>query len=255
MAYKDFSEDTLDHIQSVVQKIQKQTNQPLVAAFDADGTLWDADVGELFFRHQARRLCIDVSEFFTKNDDYLCPHQSREAILKVSHINVGYRLSQIRQWAMDCYEQHKQTIHVFRSQKRLISHLQRLGIHVFIVTASCKWAIEPFGRLFFNIGSDHIIGTEMHVEDNIVTGQPKQLTYNEGKVKGLLEATGGIKPILAVGNALPDEHLLHLATHIKLVVQSKKKDSGDLYKSEQQLKSIALQQGIEKGWLHHQFYD
>ena len=253
MTYKVFSKSMAHHIKSVVQHLGSKASSPLFAAFDADGTLWDMDISEVFFKYQIQELSIDIPHFLIEQYEYLRVHQTEKALIELSYLNVGHKLSQVRCWATACYEKHKDHIPIFPAQKALIEHLQEQGVRVYIVTGSCKWAVEPFAKVF-NIDPDHVIGTEMQVKDNIVTERLKRLAYYEGKVEGLLDATKGIKPFLVAGNTLPDQPLLHLATHIKLAIQSTKASSqSSLYKSEQKLKAIALQQGRENGWFHHQF--
>lgn len=253
MTYKPFSLDFINHVLSIVHQAQEETESQLFAAFDADGTLWDTDVGNLFFQYQVQHPLINTPQNLIEQYDSLYYHNPKEALMKLTLVNLGHKLSQVRQWAKECYHQHKDCIPVFTPQIDFIQSLQDLGVRIYIVTASCKWAVEPFAKIF-NIDNNHVIGTETEVENNVITRRLKRLTHGEDKVKGLLQATKGVRPLLAVGNALPDESLLYLATHLRLAIQSTK-DNILLYKSEQELKSIAIKQGIEKGWFHHQFYE
>ena len=252
MTYRPFSLDFIKHVASIVRQAKEKTEGRLFAAFDADGTLWDADVGDLFFQYQVQHPLINTPQSLIDQYDELYHCNPREALVRLALVNLGYRLSQVRQWAKECYNQHKNYIPVFTPQIDFIQSLKDLGVCVYIVTASCKWAVEPFAKIF-NIGDDYVIGTEMEIENSIVTCKLKRLTHGKDKVEGLLQATKGVRPLLAVGNAFPDESLLYLATHLRLAVQSTK-DNTHLYRSEQKLKSIAIKQGAEKGWFHHQFY-
>ena len=159
----------------------------------------------------------------------------------------------MKEWAKECYHQHKNKVSIFTPQIKLIKTLQDLNVCIYVVTASCRWAVEPFAEVF-NVDHDHVIGTELEVKDNIITDRLKRVTHGEGKVEGLLQETKGVKPFLSIGNALPDKPFLCLASHFRLAVQSTKKDI-HLYKSEQKLKSIAINEGSQNGWFHHQFYN
>ena len=252
MTYKSFPSSLIDHIVSTVQQINQQTEVPLFAVFDADGTLWDADVGNLFFHYQIKNPHVKVPQKLLDNYESFYHHNPKQALTELALLNAGHKLSQIKIWAKTCYQQHKKDVPIFTSQINLIKVLQDLNVQVYIVTASFKYGVEPFVEIF-NIDSDHVIGTELEVQDGLTTHKLKRLTYAEGKVEGLLQETKDVKPFFSIGNAMPDKPLLQAASHLKLAVQSTKKDI-HLYKSEQELKSITINKGTQNGWFHHQFY-
>ena len=51
MNYKNFPGEYWSQIESAIVEL-KSKNLKLIAAFDADGTLWDVDLGENFFQYQ-----------------------------------------------------------------------------------------------------------------------------------------------------------------------------------------------------------
>ena len=253
MTHRSFSPNLIDHIISTVHQINQQTEDPLFAAFDADGTLWDADVGNLFFHYQMKNPHIKIPQQLLENYEAFYLRNPKQALTELAFLNAGHKLSQMRVWGKNCYQQNKKDVPIFTPQINLIKILQDLNVHVYIVTASFKRAVEPFAEIFFNIDSDHVIGTELEVQDGLITHKLKRLTYGKGKVEGLLQETKGVKPFFSVGNAMPDEPLLRITSHLKLAVQSTKKDP-HLFESEQELKAIAINEGTQNGWFHHQFY-
>ena len=252
MTHKPFSSSFIDRIISTVHQIHKRAKDPLIAAFDADGTLWDGDVGNLFFRYQVKHSLIKVPQKLLQDYEVLYFHDPKQALKELVFLNAGHKLSQVRKWAKECYNQHKNDIPIFAPQIELIRTLQDLNVCVYVVTASCRWAVEPFAEVF-NVDNDHVIGTELEVKDNIITDRLKRVTHGEGKVKGLLQGTKGVKPFFSIGNALPDKPLLCSASHLRLAIQSTK-EIIHLYESEQELKVIAINEGPQNGWFHHQFY-
>ena len=252
MIHKPFASSLTDHIISTVHQINKQGEAQLIAAFDADGTLWDADVGNLFFHYQTKNPYVKIPQNLLENYETFYLRDPKHALMELAFLNAGYNLSQMRKWAKDCYNQNKNNIPIFTPQIELIKILQDLNVHVYIVTGSFKCAVEPFAEVF-NIDHDHVIGTELEVQDDLITHKLKRLAYAEGKVEGLLQETKGIRPFLSIGNAMPDESLLRLSSYLKLAVQSTKKDI-HLYESEQELKAVAIDEGAQNSWFHHQFY-
>ena len=253
MTYKPFSSNLINHITSTVHQINNHAETPLIAAFDADGTLWDADVGHLFFHYQIKNPHLKIPQKLLENYEAFYHHNPKQALTELALLNAGHKLSQVKKWAKDCYYQHKKDVPIFRPQIDLIKMLQGLNVQIYIVTASFKCAVEPFAEVF-NVDSDYVLGTELEIQNNTFTDKLKRLTYGKGKVEGLLQKTKGITPFFYVGNAMPDEPLLRITSHLKLAVQSTKKDP-HLFESEQKLKAIAINEGTQNDWFHHQFYN
>ncbi|RYZ89118.1 MAG: haloacid dehalogenase, partial [Proteobacteria bacterium] len=202
MKYKDYSKETWEQIGTALDFALAKDAEP-VAAFDADGTLWDLDLGETFFHYQIDNKLVplppDAWEYYQqlkkKNDD------PSEAYLWLAQINKGQTLEQVRQWASLAVAEQK-PVPVFEEQRKLIQMFRDKGVRVYIVTASVKWAVEP-GALLLGLTADDVIGIETTVEDGIVTETQKGLiTYHMGKVEALLERTNGKKPFFASGNTM-----------------------------------------------------
>src|SRR5690606_23847938 len=49
---KSFPEEKLSSLLQDLTRLAEQSTTPRIAAFDADGTLWRNDLGELFFQYQ-----------------------------------------------------------------------------------------------------------------------------------------------------------------------------------------------------------
>ena len=108
--------------------------------------------------------------------------------------------------------------------------------------------MEPAAALY-NIPQENVIGVKTKVENGLVTTEQEgPITYKEGKVKGLLEATGGKLPFYAAGNSHGDLPLLESATHLKMVLHSAPQHNV-LYETEQKMIALAK----ERNWLHYSF--
>lgn len=245
----EFSPQLWTTLSDLVDRAAKETTGPRIAAFDADGTLWDADAGETFFEWQIENC--DLPEL--KNRDAWAHYKAlkkpdpRVGYVWLAAINDGRKLSEVRSWAKQCFEE-KKPWPVFESQRRLIEKLKSLNFEIYIVTASVKWAVEPLGALL-GIDYDHVLGVETEVVDGIVTTKTKQpITWREGKAEGLLAKTGGVRPILASGNTIGDIALLETATHIQLAL-STQDEPGGLFDEETKLYDHAK----KAGWNMHPF--
>lgn len=248
MKYKEFSQEIWKHIEENLDRAIAADPRP-VAAFDADGTLWDTDMGESFFQYQIDHKLVPLPqdpwdhyhELKKKNGD------PREAYLWLAQINQGIPLAQVREWAQKSVDS-LHPVPVFQEQKKLIELLRKKNVEVFIVTASIKWAVEPAAKLL-GIDFDHVIGIETEEQNGLL--HPKQkgvISYREGKVEALLRRTGNKKPILSAGNTMGDFHLLESASHVSLAVSAAARDEA-LFKTEKELQD----QASLKGWLFHRF--
>jgi len=246
---KDFSDEFITAIYEQVEKAKSESPDRLIAAFDADGTLWNTDVGEVFLNYQIEHMDLDLPENpyeYYKEIRY-SKSDGDKALDWIVKVNEGKKIDEVRACASSCFDEKKDTIPTFEPIKKFVDYLHAQDFSVYIVTASCKWAVEPFGALF-GIEPENVIGSASKIEHGIVTGEMEFRTRKEGKVSGLLCHTDGKYPTLAAGNTSNDLDLLLSATHVRIALQS---DPGSLiYESEKSLKETAL----KENWFSHQYF-
>jgi len=252
MNYKPYPEDYWAKIQQTILDVNlaaKQQNSKAYAVFDADGTLWDMDLGENFFNFQIDQRCVDLPshpwnhylEMKKVNND------PRSAYLWLAQINAGKSLDQVRNWAKQAFAA-IQPVPIFTEQKKIIDLFHKNEIEVFIVTASIKWAVEP-GAMALGIDSDHVIGVETEVDGGLITDKAiLPITYKSGKLEALLKRTNNTMPFFASGNTIGDIDLLNAATHLQLAVSAASRDDR-IFQSENELLKIAEL----NNWLRHRF--
>jgi hypothetical protein len=237
MNYKPYPQEYWTLIQSKIDHL-KNEKKDLIAAFDADGTLWDADLGENFFQYQIDNKCVPLPA--NTFEHYLelkkINNDPRDAFLWLAQINKNQSIEQVRIWAKNAFVQ-IQPNPIFNDH-----------VKVFIVTASIKWSVEP-GAIALGIPVENIVGVETYVENNIITDRAIQpVTYKEGKVTALLAKTNGQLPFLASGNTMGDFELLTAATNIRLAVSAASHDDSN-YRTEMEL----IRHADKNNWLNHRF--
>jgi phosphoserine phosphatase len=244
----EFSPTLWDHLEKTLRKAAAEAPGPLIAAFDADGTLWDDDAGETFFDWQIHKaglkdLPVDPwGQYHSMKRENPIP-----AYVWLAQISAGVPLTQVRDWAKACFAERPEWP-VFQSQKRLLDLLRSLGFEIYIVTASIKWAVEPVAGLV-GVDHDHVLGITTQIENGKVgMNVVHPVTWRQGKAEGLLAATKGIRPIIACGNTYGDTAMLETATHIQLAV-STQAEPGGLFEEEHKLSTEAE----KRGWLRHRF--
>ncbi len=253
LAVNEFSPELWHHLETEIDAAVNEHQgslrpTPLIAAFDADGTLWDDDAGETFFKWQITKCGL-------KNlpaDPWAHYHKMKEldpipAYLWLAQISAGHSIEQMRAWAQECFNE-RPDWPVFQSQKKLIELLRTKGFEIYIVTASIKWAVEPVAA-HVGVDFDHVLGITTEIKNGVIANEAVlPITWRQGKAEGLLKATSGVRPVLASGNTLGDIALLQTATRVRLAVSTQDKPGG-LFNEEQRLAVEAEKQG----WRRHLF--
>ena len=109
---------TIDTMKRSVEKLLEDLPSPHVAAFDADGTLWDSDLGEQFFQYQIEHCQLPKLKEVGDPWKYYRESKSedpRAAYLWLAQINRGQKIEQVRAWATDAIE--KGEVRVFPDQR------------------------------------------------------------------------------------------------------------------------------------------
>ncbi|MBL7545072.1 MAG: HAD-IB family phosphatase [Bdellovibrionaceae bacterium] len=247
MKYKSYPQTFWEQLNETLAELKKNRS-PLVALFDADGTLWDTDLGENLFHYTIDNRLVPLPpnpwkhylELKKKNGD------PKDAYLWLAQIYKGLPLTQIQTWADQALNS-LVPFPIFEEQKKLIDLLKQNNVTIKIITASITWAVQPGARAL-GLDNSAVIGVETIVNQGIITDQKNGvITYRAGKVQGY-QQNNTITPFLAAGNSEGDVELLEYATHIKLAVSAANREDR-LYKTEYNLQQIAK----EKNWYSHRF--
>ena len=235
----------LDKIIKAIDLALASGGEP-IAAFDADGTLWETDMGEQFFNYQIKNQLLsglpsNAWEYYFELKEKESP---QAAYLWLAQINVGQNVEQMLKWSKDC--ESKLNVPYIESQKKIINYLQSKGVEVFVVTASIRYAVAAAVE-FFNIPFENVLGVDVELDEEgkLTTRQLGPITWREGKSEALLVRTKNKKPFFCSGNTIGDLSLLELSTHLQLAL-AKAKPNESIYSTEQELLAIAK----ERGWAY-----
>ncbi|MBM4355491.1 MAG: HAD-IB family phosphatase [Deltaproteobacteria bacterium] len=188
-----------------------------VAAFDADGTLWDRDIGEAFLRWMiAGRKLMNV-------DYYRDLYAEYEAMVEVDRVTAyghavqlmaGLPLADVQEWSA----QYAYSWPNYRpAMKELALGLRSEGVETWIISASNHWTVNEAGPLA-GIPRDCCVGIRTEVEGGLVTARlVHPVTCSQGKVDTIRKLVG-VKPLFAFGDSMGDFEMLCFARQ-GLVVQ------------------------------------
>ncbi len=255
-SYAEVNNLPSQEIRNIVKEVKSLADtsgrgEPRIAAFDADGTLWDMDVGETFFQYQIDNCSLPALDSAKISDPWkhyfgLKKISPPQAYLWLAQINAGQELSTVRAWAEDCYQKFPPPF--LKTTTELIRAFLEEDFDVYIVSASIQWAVEPGARRL-GIPQENVLGVKTRVDkQGVVTlEQEGPVTWKEGKTEALLQATGGARPLFACGNTNGDLPLLESSRGLRLAISTQNQES-HLFQTEQELQKHARDQG----WLTHQ---
>ena len=241
-----FAQEKLDEI--LVNLERRRPRGRAVAAFDADGTLWDTDLGEAFFRYLIENRLVPLPEDPFGHYQWMKTGVSHPAAyLWLAQILKDVSLTQVREWAEASVA--SQDLPIFEAQRQIIAKLQSLEVEVYIVTASIKWAVEP-GALRLGLTHEHVLGIETEIENGRVSDRQKGvITYREGKMQAILAHTKGLAPYFASGNTEGDKWLLEGASALRLVMSAAPEGSENW-----PTESVMLELALKRGWSSHRYF-
>ena len=246
---KNFSKNLLIEIRASVEKTIKTQPPPHYAAFDADGTLWEFDLGEEFFQFQIDNQLIELPDHPLKHYKELREGPEPQKALKwLAEVYTTHREEDIRQWNKSFVDSIRNDIPFFKSMIDLIQWLKSIQVVPVVVTASPKLAIESAAQIL-GFEMKNVLGIETLVENGKLTNKVKEpITWRDGKAKRFLEHTGNVHPIFAAGNTMGDLSLLELSLGMPLAVQSAAQGT-ELFETESELTQLA----IARGWFTHSY--
>lgn len=243
---EEFSVSLWNSITTDIEKLVRSTPKPWLAAFDADGTLWDTDVGESFFDYQIKKCGLTLPADPWDHYISLKTQHMQTAFLWLAQISAGHTISQMNKWTQDWFDEIKGSFPFFESQKQLVKHLHQLNVEVYVVSASVQWCIEaPAAAL--GIPKERVLGVKTKVVNGVITNHVDgHVTWQDGKALEFLRSTNGVHPVFCSGNTLGDLKLMELSQGPKLAVGSVRSPVTTAEKS-------LREKAVANGWYTHQF--
>jgi phosphoserine phosphatase len=184
------------------------------AVFDADGTLWEGDVGEAIHAHFVREGVLARATL----DEYARRHEQdfADAYVYATKILAGLEEGWLTNAARAFFDA-VWAAHVFPEMKALITALSARGVCVWIASASNRWVVEA-GAARLGIDRERVLAMAVRVEGGRLTADvvPPPIT-RAGKAEALRQHLSAA-PALVAGNSVNDIDMLCLASKVALVV-------------------------------------
>ena len=203
-----------------------------VASFDADGTLWQEDVNDLFLSYQ-RSESPKIERHF---QNFLKHFQGKGLHLHLPVWQEGLLESELRDQARKMLKEF--SIHPFEFQKDLMLFLKKEGFQIYVVTASLKILVEETLKSFNFPTVEGVLGIETEIKKGRFTKKLREpITQDEGKREAFFLQTRGVAPGFSSGNTLRDLDLMARAK-VRLAIHFSQKGEKTFF-SERGLQKIA----------------
>jgi len=189
-----------------------RAEEPRVAVFDCDGTLWSGDAGSGFMRWTVEQKVLSpeaIARLQERYRGYLAGQVSEFEICgEMVQIYAGLTKSQMKSAAAEFFRTEIDA-NIFPELQALVGELQAAGVEIWAVSSTCDWVIEE-GVQRFGISSDRVLAARVEVQDGIVTDRLIDVPTDEGKVAALARA-GIHQPDVVFGNSVHDAAMLKIA--------------------------------------------
>lgn len=219
---KKFSNDFSTSLSKALAEAESRERK--IAVFDADWTLWSADIGEAFLRWLiAGRLLLkaDYSSDIYKEYEKKVEVNRAAGYAWAVQTMAGLREEDIKLWS-------RQFAYAWPNYRplmlALINSLREKGFEVWIVSASNDWVIKAAASRV-GVEPEKSLGIRVEVENGLLTDRIiEPVTCNYGKVETIIQHIGE-KPLIAFGDSMGDLEMLEYSKIPFIVGRHEDKES------------------------------
>jgi phosphoserine phosphatase len=167
-----------------------------------------------------------------------------KACADIVRLFAGYSLAEVRDIAGRVFEDERSSsiasrrlgtrilpkgVRFIKESVDLIRELQKLHFHIWAVSGSNKWSVEPvFQQL--GIGPELVIGIELEEEKGVLTSRAKSpIPIRENKVHAFEKHTTAV-PVLVASDSRNDIPLFLYSSELKIRINSRNRNTEEFFR-------------------------
>ncbi len=189
--------------------------QPRIAVFDCDGTLWSPDSGYGFMRWTLANGLVPPQaaawmerryreyELGTVDEETICG--------EMVQVYAGLPETVLRD-AATCYWNENVKPLIFTEMESLVAKLRESGTEIWAVSSTNNWVVEAGVAARFGMDGDRVLAARVRVVEGLATSELLAIPTDETKATAL-EMAGIARPDAVFGNSIHDFAMLELARH------------------------------------------
>jgi phosphoserine phosphatase len=167
-----------------------------------------------------------------------------KACADIVRLYAGFTLAEVREIARCSFEEERSStestrqlgarilpkgIHYIKESVDLIREMQRLNFHIWALSGSCKWSVEPVFQ-HLGIGPEFVIGIEMEEENGVLTSRSKTpIPIRENKVHSFEKHSPAV-PVLVASDSRNDIPLLLFSSELKVRINSRNRSTEEFFR-------------------------
>jgi len=185
---------------------------PRIAVFDCDGTLWSGDAGYDFMQWSIETGLVsrNVSDWIDSRYRMYRAGEISEVGMcgEMTQMYANLAESELRRAAAEFFRTRVEA-NIFPSMRRLLASLRERGTELWAVSSTNNWVIEE-AMTRFDIPADHVLCTRVEVHNERITSTLLDVPTDEGKAASL-ERSGVPHPDAVFGNSIHDAAMMEIA--------------------------------------------